>query len=381
MKGGSVFQQGNRWIYKGFIYMENGEKKRYRKSFATEEQAQHYRDCVIRDLNLNVKREQPKLTVEEAYKKWRLITWQDEDYYSYNTQRGYESVYNKHILPTIGTHYIDNLNSLDLHMHLKAQAEKGKSKKTINNIVQALKALLDFAEENEWITTNNAKKIKKPRVKQQNREQIVNVVANSELEKVYAYLKSKKSHFAEIIRFLAYSGVRAEELSIKEEDVLPDSILIKQAFKRHKDVNTNKSKLKVSKVLKTKSAYRKIPLTNELKSCIEEFRALKKAKNIKSEYLFCSTKGTLLEQRNILRAYHNALERCNLEKRGLHSMRKLCCKTYFDASEDWEITRRFLGHSSAAVTQKYYYTLDSDDLTRYAKKIDQKIDQMRRKTI
>ncbi len=56
-----------------------------------------------------------------------------------------------------------------------------------------------------------------------------------------------------------------------------------------------------------------------------------------------------------------------------------CCKTYFDASEDWEITRRLLGHSAASVTQKYYYTLDTDDLTRYAKKIDQKIDQNKRK--
>ncbi len=379
MKGGSVFQQGNRWIYKGFNYMENGEKKRYRKSFATEEEAQYYRDCVIRDLNLNVKREQPKLTVEEAYKKWRLISWQNEDYYSYNTQRGYESIYNVHILPNIGTHYADNLDIRCLYMHLKAEADKGKSKKTIDNIVQALKALLDFAEESEWITINNAEKIKKPRVKKRNREKIVNTVAFTEYEKVYELLKSRNSHFAEIIRFLTYSGVRAEELSIKEEDVLPDGILVKQAFKRRKDVITNKSKLVISDFLKTEASYRKIPLTEELKSCIEDFRALKKKKNIKSEYLFCSTKGTLLEERNILRAYHNALERCNLDKRGLHSMRKLCCKTYFDASEDWEITRRLLGHSAASVTQNYYYYLDSDDLTRYAKKIDQKIDQNKRK--
>ena len=55
MKGGSIYPQGNRWIYKGFNYIENGKKKRDRKSFATEEEAQHYRDCIIRDLNLKVK--------------------------------------------------------------------------------------------------------------------------------------------------------------------------------------------------------------------------------------------------------------------------------------------------------------------------------------
>ena len=54
MKGGSIYLQGNRWIYKGITYIENGKKKRDRKSFATEEEAQHYRDCIIRDLNLKV---------------------------------------------------------------------------------------------------------------------------------------------------------------------------------------------------------------------------------------------------------------------------------------------------------------------------------------
>ena len=375
MKGGSIYLQGNRWIYKGITYIENGKKKRDRKSFATEEEAQHYRDCIIRDLNLKVKRDQPKLTVAEAYKKWRLITWQNEDYYTYNSQRGYESVFNKHILPCIGDKYVDNLDSHNLYMHLKAEAETGKTQKTIDNIVQALKVLLNFAEENEWIITNNANKIRKPTAKNRDRDRIVNIIANSEFEQVYEYLKKTQSHYAEILRFLRYSGLRVEELCIKEEDISSTSILIRRACKRKKDVITGKSKLVVSKILKSKAAYRRIPLTKELKSCLEDFETLKKKKNIISDYVFCSTNGSLLEQRNILRAFHTALNHCNLEERGLHSLRKLCCKTFFDTLEDWEIVRRIFGHESSDVTQRYYYFLSVDDFKKYAAQLDQKLDQ------
>ena len=102
-------------------------------------------------------------------------------------------------------------------------------------------------------------------------------------------------------------------------------------------------------------------------------------KKIKSKYLFCSQNGKPTDSRNVLRAFHSAIDRTNkewtdlppIEKRGLHSLRKLYCKHLKDeANFEWEEIKTILGHSDVKVTIQYYYSYNPDDMPKYAKRLD-----------
>ena len=95
----------------------------------------------------------------------------------------------------------------------------------------------------------------------------------------------------------------------------------------------------------------------------------KEENGIKSDYIFCTRTGALIEERNILRAFHSACDAVGVERRGLHSLRKLFCKTLKDLPLDWEQVRIIMGHESVKVTQDYYYSMDTDEMDAIAERL------------
>ena len=375
MKGGTIFKQGSKWVWKSQPYEINGVKKRTRKTFNTEEEALAQRELFFSML----KGEEANnfiegLTVRQAYEKWIKTAWADnEEYITYNTQRGYVNIYQKHILPVIGNLPIDNLNTKPLNLHFQEMATKGTSRKTIFNIKQALVKLLQYCKKIGWIDINNEDKIVIPDTKRATRERVVNVISQVEYEKVIDRLEEQCSQYAPVIRFLRHTGIRAEELCIKSSDIAGNTLKIQRAVKRKGlESDINKTELTTSKYLKTDASYRTIPLDKGAKKAIEETLEWKQEKGIKSEYIFCTGTGALIEQRNILRAFHSACKAVGIEKRGLHSLRKLFCKTLVDIQLDWEQVRAIMGHETALVSQKYYYSIGNDDISGIAEKLSAK---------
>ncbi|NLU24718.1 MAG: tyrosine-type recombinase/integrase [Clostridiales bacterium] len=244
-------------------------------------------------------------------------------------------------------------------------------KSKCNNIRQALIALLKYCKNMGLIDVSNESKIKLPDIRKgrRDREKIVNIISQTEYEKVYFHMDACESMYAEIIRFLRETGLRAEELAIKPADINGKTLNVRRVIKRQpfevKDVNgkvSYKSKLVASNYMKSKAAYRSIPLSKKAMQAIKCFENWKKENHISSEYIFCTKTGGLSEQRNILRAFHSACESVGVEKRGLHSLRKLFCKTLRKLPTDWEKVRRIMGHTSVKVTINYYYALNNDDI-------------------
>ena len=190
---------------------------------------------------------------------------------------------------------------------------------------------------------------------------------------VIARMTEQCSQFAPVIKFLRQTGVRAEELCVKQSDIKGRKITIERAVKR-KDYqdDTKKSSLTISKYLKTSASYRTIPLSDTALKAIREAIEWKQERGIHSEYIFCTGTGALIEQRNILRAFHSACNAVGIEKRGLHSLRKLFCKTLKDLPLDWEQVRAIMGHETVQVTQRFYYSMDSDDIDDIAAKLSAK---------
>ena len=157
MKGGTIYKEGNKWIWKSPYYVENGKKKRIRKSFDTEEQALAQREVYYSILKGGESNNFIEgLTVRKAYEKWVEVAWQgNEEYIAYNTQKGYVNAFKKHIFPYVGDFAIDNLNVKPLNLHLEEMATLGRARKTIVNIKQALAKLLQYCKKIGWIDVNN----------------------------------------------------------------------------------------------------------------------------------------------------------------------------------------------------------------------------------
>ena len=253
MKGGTIYKEGNKWIWKSPYYEENGKKKRIRKSFDTEEQAIAQRELYFSYLKGGkVNNFIEKLTVRQAYEKWIAIEWNNEEHITFNTQRGYVNVYETHILPYLGNLPIDNLNVKPFNLHLQELAKKGRSRKTLLNIKQALVKLLKYCKKRGWIDVNNEDGIKIPDTLKSNRARVVNIISQSEYELVYNHMARQCSQYAPFISFLRHTGIRVEELSIKLSDINGNHLKIRRAIKRRgKEDNIRKTYRTVSDYLKT----------------------------------------------------------------------------------------------------------------------------------
>ena len=86
---------------------------------------------------------------------------------------------------------------------------------------------------------------------------------------------------------------------------------------------------------------------------------------IRSPFIFCTTTGTMLDQRNLLRALHMMCENAGIQKRGLHSLRKL----YINHTLRQGITpfdlAKVTGHTMQTMF-KYYHDLDEELLSKIA---------------
>ena len=371
LKGGTIYKEGNKWIWKSPYYEENGKKKRIRKSFDTEEQAIARRELYFSYLKGGeVNNFIEQLTVRQAYEKWIAIEWNNEEHITFNTQRGYVNVYETHILPYLGNLPIDNLNVKPFNLHLQELAKKGRSQKTLLNIKQALVKLLKYCKKRGWIDVNNEDGIKIPDTLKSNRARVVNIISQSEYELVYNHMAWQCSQYAPFINFLRHTGIRVEELSIKLSDINGNHLKIRRAIKRRgKEDNIRKTYRTVSDYLKTDASYRTVPLSKEGKQAIIDVLEWKEENGIKSDYIFCTRTGALIEERNILRAFHSACDAVGIERRGLHSLRKLFCKTLKDLPLDWEQVRIIMGHESIKVTQDYYYSMDTDEMDAIAERL------------
>lgn len=378
-KGGTIKKLDNgkyQWI--GCYTDNEGKKKRPKKTFNTKKEAEEYRKAQLNTkTNLINLKNKKSYTVEEYYNKWRLETWTTEEYYSFNTTGKWDSVFNAHILPYIKNEKIDCIDYSKFQKHLNEMDEQGKTHKYLSNIVQALKSMLKFATEEDLISINNVDKLK---IKGRKKEyKIFNVLRENDFNTIYDYMKTKKYYYADFYLFIHETGIRSEEIVIKEEDIDFNNriINIRRFIKNKKDVATGKISKEITLYGKSQSSYRQIPMNALAERAIKNQLEYKEKHNIKSEYIFTTKTGKTIDTAAMLRTWRETISKLNKEneyqipKCGLHSLRKLFCKNARDkANLEWLMIQRLMGHSDISITQKVYYSMDIEDFTSLATVLD-----------
>jgi integrase len=385
-KGGSISQKKNgKWKWTGYFIDLSGKEHRPNRTFDTKKEAEDYKRQQLKEgTTLNNYKNRTDYTVAEFFEVWFSTYCNDEKTYSYNTSARWLSTYNSHILPVIGNCKIDNIDFKRFQRHL---SKLDVTRKTKKNIASALKSMLTIAYKRRIIDKGFDDEIDRLDYtgNPSQRGNIFNVMEEETFQKLIEFMYEQKYYYAAPLEFLHETGLRSEEISFTDNEVtikqdgLSGELQVRLAIKRKKE-RDGSSEAVESKILKTEYAHRTVPLTYTALLCMEKQKAAKRALHIKSKYIFCSQAGTPINRDNFRNRFLSAIDIYNkqypdapIEKTfGLHAMRKLFCKSIYEATGDIYMAQHALGHSNVSVTQDYYKGYDHSEIEKAQEKLNER---------
>jgi integrase len=257
---------------------------------------------------------------------------------------GWQHALDKWVLPELGDKFLGDVSNGALRDFIEKMAAAGLSAKTIVNYSQVVKLVLASAVDAEgdqiYPRKWNHDFIGLPIVKKEG--QYRPTVTETGLGEILA---SVKERYALIFALLAGTGLRiGEALALKPTDLSPDCrvLHVRRSIWHGREQDP-----------KTPNAVREVDIPLLLARVLQKYAANK------SGYLFATSSGRPLIQRNVLRALH-----ATGKKIGLHAFRRFRTETLRRARVPEDLTTLWLGHSKKTVTDLYASGLQKDEAWR-----------------
>lgn len=366
---GTIFQtKDGRWKWQGYFVDDTGKKHRPTKTFNTEAEALKFQAEQVAKTEVKKAMKSKDITLAECFDLWKEAVKEGSVKISETTRKNTIQNFNKHLLPLLGHQQLNKLNVTTLKRYFTKLRKDGSSVKTVYNIYSDLKQVVKYAMKQGIIYEDplSGFDIEKPKAS----GQVVNVMTFAEYEAIVSNPENKKSYYLPAIMFLAETGLRVEELAIKKTDYhLTESgtayIVINKSIVRALTDDDKSTELRLMDNVKNDASVRKVPLNAFAQNAVENQLAYCKENEIRSPFIFCTTTGAMLDQRNLLRALHMMCENAGIPKRGLHSLRKLFINhTLRQGITPFDLAK-VTGHSVQTMF-KYYHDLDDELLTQIA---------------
>lgn len=354
---GTVTFKNGKWIWTGYYKDNTGKIKRPQKSFDTEKEAIVYQAEQVSKTTIKKEMKTQDITFETVFKLWLKMADVQE-----TTRRSVRGNYYTHFHKPYGNKKIKSITTVKLEELLNDLKAKGRSKKTLYNIYTDFKTIIKFAIDEGIIYENPLADFKAP--KQPKQRTAHNVLSAEDYIKIIENENNKKEYYYDAIVFLGETGIRVSELAFKIDDIKKTTsggqtvkyILLDKTLKRVIDIN-GKSTLKVVDEMKTEDSEREIYLNEFALKAIERQLEKKKTQHLKTRYVFTSSTGTLIDQRNVLKAFHRMCRNAGVETHGLHSLRKCFINRALRNGIEPIDLAKFTGHSLQTMF-KYYHELD-----------------------
>ena len=269
---------------------------------------------------------------------------------SHQTYRGY---IDNHIKPNIGDIPLGKLSSLHLQklykkllaggrverIEAKGQS-KGLSAKTVRNINQVISSAMDFARNQKLISSNPTDGCALPKLEHKEMKTLP-------VEQLTSFLReAKESGVFELYYIELATGLRRGELlGLKWEDIdlAQGSLRVQRQIAR---INGEV----IEGPLKTKNAYRTLPLSADAVGVLQEQRK----KGGSSPYVFPSPTGGPISPDSVLHMLHRVLKRAGLSKVRFHDLRHTFATLALQNGVDIKTVSGMLGHYSAGFTLDTY---------------------------
>ena len=269
---------------------------------------------------------------------------------SHQTYRGY---IDNHIKPNIGDIQLNKLSSLHLQtLYKKLLAggrverveskgqPKGLSAKTVRNINQVISSAMDFAKDQKLISSNPTDGCALPKLEHKEMKTLP-------VEQLTSFLReAKESGVFELYYIELATGLRRGELlGLKWEDI----DLSQGSLRVQRQVARINGEI-IEAPLKTKNAYRTLPLSADAVGVLQEQR--KKSGN--SPYVFPSPTGGPISPDSVLHMLHRVLKRAGLAQVRFHDLSHTFATLVLQNSVDIKTVSGMLGHYSAGFTLDTY---------------------------
>ena len=282
----------------------------------------------------------PATTFEAQAPKWiHYMTTRRRRPVKPATLRGWQAALDKWLLPNLGDKLLADISNAALREMVEKMAAGGLVAKTIVNYAQVVKMVLASAVDAEgdqlYPRKWNHDFIGMPIIRKE--EQHRPTVTAAEVEQILA---NSKRRYAVLFAVLAGTGLRiGEALGLKVTDLSPDCRML---YVR-RSIWCGKEQLP-----KTPNAVRVVDVAEPLARLLRDEIAGKEG------YLFATSTGTALQQRNALGWLHEA------KRVGFHAFRRFRTETLRRARVPEDLIRLWLGHAKPTVTDLYADGLKND---------------------
>jgi integrase len=257
---------------------------------------------------------------------------------------GWQHALNKWVLPNLGDKLLAEVSNGALRGLVEQMAAAGLSPKTIVNYSQIVKLVLASAVDSDgeqiYPRRWNHDFVGLPIVRKENQRRPT--VTETELGEILA---SVKERYSMLFALLAGTGLRiGEALALKPTNLTSDCRLlhVRRSIWRGNEQEP-----------KTPNAVREVDIAESLANLLQGYLVNK------SGYLFGTSSGRPLAQRNILRVLH-----ATGKKLGFHAFRRFRAETLRRARVPEDLTTFWLGHSKQTVTDFYASGLQKDEAWR-----------------
>ncbi len=293
-------------------------------------------------------------------------------------------VYECQIRDTIGKKYIGNITTKDIQELIDQYANpinssmKPLSYSGLKRIIHLINPCLNQAVEEKIIFSNPCKNVILPKescmVVETKKQYSLN---DNEIEQLKNACLEKyntgeyKSRDAFIILLILNLGLRAGEALVLEwndfdfkNQIVHINKTIQANIKNFDPDADKKTYNKIKKSTKTYSGMRVLKLNSIVLQYIGELQEYDKRKGIKSNYVACTSVGTINTEKNLGRSLKRIIARTDIQNNvTLHTLRHTFGSTLVRRGVNIEIVSRLMGHAKISTTyNKYIHTLKEQEM-------------------
>jgi integrase len=175
------------------------------------------------------------------------------------------------------------------------------------------------------------------------------IYSQKEIDDIVKYIGNSKNLTDLAILFAIYTGMRVGEIvALKWEDVGEDFISVNRTQIRYKV--DGKVVHEIRDFPKTESGIRNVVIVPELKEVLKRIRST----NTFTEYVF-DRRGNCIPKHSICTKLYYICDKLNIERRGMHSIRKYYATKLINAGIEEIIIINQMGHADFSTTKNFYY--------------------------
>lgn len=306
---------------------------------------------------------------------------------SEDTIAGYAEVVRLYIKPQIGAVRLTDLAPQHVTGMMSALAKDGKSARTQHHARTVLRRSLRRAEVHGMVARNVAALVESPK---QDGHKTDDTMTAAEAARVLAHAKAK-----------AQTAAKAKELS--EDYAATDELyalavlLLRLGLRkgealglRWDEVDLDAEEVTIAHTIKfpegggyklkepkTEDSVRTIPLLSTELAALRQHRKAQTARRLAApvwheadDFVFTTSIGTPIHQRNATRWWHSLLNGAGVGRRRMHASRHTCATLLLEDGVPLEVVSAILGHSSLSITADIYAKVGKDSMRRALSKHD-----------